>query len=79
MTSYDARIFYPDTDNKDCTINREGFASVKEATAWLAQKLSWIMMHWAEINPNGVTVTAEVFNDEEGIWFSDLYELKCGL
>ncbi len=75
METYIARVMYPLANDTMGSIRQSGFTSVASATEWLSEKLTWFMMNWAEIDPNGITVTAEVFNHN----FSDLYELKCGL
>lgn len=77
METYNARIIYITADENTESLVREGFDTVSEATEWLSAKLGWIIKHWADINPYGVTVAAEVYNDDDT--FSDLYELKCGL
>lgn len=77
METYNARIIYVTADENTESLIREDFNTVSEATEWVSAKLVWIMMHWADINPYGVTVAAEVYNDDDT--FSDLYELKCGL
>lgn len=77
MDTYNVRISYMDTDDNLCYFMNEGFNAVKDATEWVSDKLGRIMMHWGEVNPNGLIVNAEIFNDEGS--FSDLYELKCGL
>lgn len=76
MTTYNARIFYVHPKDELNSIKKEGFSTVEDATKWLGEKLGYFMLRWAGINPNGLNITAEVY-DELG--FSDLYELKCGL
>lgn len=77
MTTYDAKIAYVAANGNATIISEEDFATVEKATKWVSDNLCKIMLDWAEINPNGLIVCGEVYNDEIG--FSDLYELKCGL
>lgn len=77
METYNARIAYVDTNDHVCSFNSEGFYTVKDATEYIVEKIGWFMLNWAEVNPNGLIVSAEVFNDDDT--FSDLYELRCGM
>lgn len=77
MKTYTAQVAYNLPNNTIGSIRQSGFTTVASATEWLSEKLTWFMMNWGEFNPNGVTVTAEVFNTNHT--FSDMYELKCGL
>lgn len=77
MEVYNARIVYVTLDNIVESLERTGFTSVPDATEWLSAKLGWIMLNWGKISPDGLLVTAEVYDGDNG--FSDLYELKCGL
>lgn len=77
METYVARIVYALPDDNVKSFERTGFSNVPDATEWLSAKLGWIMMNWGEINSNGLTVFAEVFNDDDS--FSDMYELRCGM
>lgn len=76
MTTYKARIFYVYPKGELNNITKEGFSTVEDATEWLSKKIGYFMLHWAEIDPNGLSIVAEVY---DGITFSDLYTLKCGL
>lgn len=76
MVTYNARILYHNVDESCFSVSKEGFDAVKDATVWLAREMGCIMCRWAEINPDGLTISGEVFNDYEN--FSDIFELKCG-
>lgn len=77
MSIYTARVVYPLENSTMGSVRQSGFDTVASATEWLSEKLTWFLMNWAEINPDGITVVAEVYNQIEN--FSDMYELKCGL
>lgn len=77
MEVYTAQVSYNLPNNTIGSIRQSGFDTVASATEWLSEKLTWFLMNWAEINPDGITVVAEVYNQREN--FSDMYELKCGL
>ena len=77
METYNARIIYATTNEGVERITKEGFSTAKKATEWLSEKMVWFMMHWADINPNGFVVDAEVYTDDDT--FSDLYEFHFGL
>ena len=77
MDTYIARVMYPLQNGTMGSIRQSGFTTIASATEWVSEKLTWFMMNWGELNPDGMTITAEVYNQSEG--FSDMYELKCGL
>lgn len=77
MKTYDAKVVYAISDGNAIIITKGNFTTVEKATKWVSDNLSKIMMRWAEINPNGLIISGEVYNDDDA--FSDLYELKCGL
>lgn len=54
---------------------RDGFDNVADATKWIAERITYLMLHWADIDENGIIVWGEV---TDGKSFSDGYELHCG-
>lgn len=77
MVTYNAGIVCFETTGNVYNDVEYNFNTVEEATEWLTNRLSLYIMNWAKIDPNGISIVAEVYNEEIG--FSDLYELKCGL
>lgn len=67
-------------ENEKYTHEHGGFDSVTDATNWVANRLTYFMLHWGEIDENGLIVYAEVCDEgeENSIGFTDMYELRCG-
>lgn len=76
IDEYVSIITYKSGNGDDVTIEHRGFNSVKEATSWMLEKVGYLVLHWGEINENGLKITAEVFSDSFG--FSDTYDIRCG-
>lgn len=62
-------------DGGRCVYERDGFDNVVDATKWIADRFTYLMLHWADIDENGIIVWGEV---TDGKSFSDGYELHCG-
>lgn len=75
--NYMARISYK-IECEAWEYSRSGFGSVEDATNWAASKLGHIMCNWGSICPDGFNVVVEVCDVDEA-FYSDMYELRCGL
>lgn len=74
--TYTARISYK-VDGGTCIYKREYFGDVESATRWAFEHITEIALHWGEINPGGLYISATVETSNGS--FSDIYEIKCGL
>ena len=77
--TYKGYVSY-EIENEKHTHERGGFETVADATNWVANGLTYFMLHWGEIDENGLVIWAEVCDEgeENSIRFSDGYELRCG-
>lgn len=74
---YKGIVTYQANDGR-CVYECNGFDKVADATKWIADRFAYLMLHWADIDENGIIVWGEVTNVTNGISYSDGYELHCG-
>lgn len=84
MNAFTSRISYRCNNHDVVTIEHAGFSSVKDATSWMLEKVGYLVLHWGEIDENGLEIHAEVLGTHhngsecEFPFFSDVYEFRCG-
>ena len=67
-----------EADGGRLVFERDGFDNVADATKWISDRFTYLMLHWADIDENGIIVWGEVTDGTNGISYSDGYELHCG-
>lgn len=84
MPTFMSIVTYKSSNGDNVRIEHKGFGSVKDATSWMLEKVGYIVLHWGEIDENGLEINAEVC-DEGGFdsfdfpFFSDCYNIRCGM
>lgn len=84
MNTFKSIITYKSNNGDVIKIEHDGFNNVKDATRWMWEKVGYFVLHWGEINENGMIVYADVCTDmascnSEFCCFCDSYEIRCGM
>ena len=66
MDKYTATIFYTTTHETYNHTKRDAFETSQKALEWASREMAMIMVHWYEIDGNGVTITARITNENYG-------------